>query len=86
VVRTEVNDDLVLETLAQLRLSGLRAIPIGDSFSLIPDAHIWIDRSLYMVRPLTQRSWTVRQALRDAEHIVRTVQARAAPVKLGVPA
>ena len=84
VVDTRVNDDLVLQTLAQLRVSGLRAIPIGDSLSLVPDAHIWIDRSLYLVRPLTQRSWTVRQALRDAEHIVRTIQSRTAPGKRGV--
>lgn len=84
VVDTRVNDDLVLQTLARLRVSGLRAIPTGDSLTLVPDAQLWIDRSLYLVRPLTQRSWTVRQALRDAEHIVRTVQSRAAPGKLRV--
>lgn len=86
VVDTKVNDDLVLQTLAQLRASGLRVIPSGDSLTLVPDAHLWIDGSLYLVRPLTQRSWTVRQALRDAEHIVRTVQSRAAPRTLKVPA
>jgi hypothetical protein len=86
VVNTTVNDDLVVETLVQLRNVGLRAIPSGDSLTLIPDAHVWIDGSLYLVRPLTQRSWTVRQALRDAEHIVRTVQSRLAPGKLSVPA
>jgi hypothetical protein len=86
VVNTEVNDDLVLQTLGQLRASGLRAIPTGDSLTLVPDAHVWIDSSLYLVRPLTQRSWTVRQALRDAEYIVRTVQSRAAPRTLKVPA
>lgn len=86
VVDTKVNDDLVLQTLGQLRTSGLRAIPSGDSLTLVPDAHLWIDGSLYLVRPLTQRSWTVRQALRDAEHIVRTVQSRAAPRTQKVPA
>lgn len=85
-VDTKVNDNLVLETLAQLRASGLRAIPTGDSLTLVPDAHLWIDGSLYLVRPLTQRSWTVRQALRDAEHIVRTVQKGAAPKTHKVPA
>ena len=80
-VSTEVSDDLVLTTLSRLRNAGLRAIPSGEALSLVPDAHLWIEGSLYLVRPLTQRSWTVRQALRDAEHIVRTVQARAASAK-----
>jgi hypothetical protein len=86
LVDTQVNDEIVLQTLTQLRVSGLRAIPTGDSLTLVPDAHLWIDRSLYLVRPLAQRNWTVRQALRDAEHIVRTVQSRGAPARLGVTA
>lgn len=75
-VETNVSDQLVLETLAQLRDAGLRAIPAGDLLTLVPDAHLWIDGAYYLVRPLTQRSWTVRQAMRDAEHIVRSVQSR----------
>jgi hypothetical protein len=81
LVDTNVSDDLVLTTLAQLRQAGLRAIPSGDALTLVPDAHLWIEGSLYLVRPLTRRSWTIRQALRDAEHIVRSVQARAASAK-----
>ena len=84
VVDTEVSDDLVLETLAQLRADGLRAIPSGGFLTLIPDAHLWIDGTLYLVRPLTQRSWTIRQAMRDAEQIVRRVQARASREKIQV--
>lgn len=80
-IATEISDDLVLTTLAQLRSAGLRAIPSGEALTLVPDAHLWIEGSLYLVRPLTRRSWTIRQALRDAEHIVRTVQARAAAAK-----
>ena len=76
-VETALNDELVLETLATLREAGLRAIGHGDYLTLVPDTHLWIDGALYLVRPLTQRSWTVRQALRDAEHLVRTVQTRA---------
>lgn len=85
-VAAAVNDELVIETLAVLRKFGLRAIPSGDYLILVPDAHVWIDGSLYLVRPLTRRSWTVRQALRDAEHIVRTVQSRAYSEKFAVPA
>jgi hypothetical protein len=40
----------------------------------VPDVHLWIDESLYLVRPLARRNWTRRQAHRDAEHIVRSVQ------------
>ena len=85
-VAATINDELVIETLAALRKSGLRTIPSGNHLNLVPDAHLWIDGSLYLVRSLTQRSWTVRQALRDAEHIVRTVQSRAAAAKAGAPA
>jgi hypothetical protein len=84
LVETRVNDDLVLQTLAQLRAFGLRTIPSGDSLTLVPDAHVWIDHSLYLVRPLTQRSWTIRQALRDAEKVVRTVQSGTASGRLRV--
>lgn len=84
--KAATDDELVIETLASLRKSGLRTIPSGDHLTLVPDAHLWIDGSLYLARPLTHRSWTVRQALRDAEHIVRTVQSRAGSEKLAVPA
>lgn len=75
-VSTRVNDELVLATLAELRNVGLRTIPSGDFLALVPDVHLWIDGVLYLVRPLTLRNWTIRQALRDAEHIVRSVQKR----------
>lgn len=77
-VSTKINDELVLATLAELRHAGLRVIPSGDFLSLVPDVHLWIDGVLYLVRPLTRRNWTLRQALRDAEHIVRSVQKRQA--------
>lgn len=76
IVETSLGDNLVLATLAQLRDAGLRTISSGDSLTLVPDARIWVDGALYLVRLLTQRSWTVRQALRDAEQIVRVVQGR----------
>jgi hypothetical protein len=81
VVDTQVSDELVLQTLAELREAGLRAVPSGDFLTLIPDSHLWIDGALYLVRPLTRRSWTIRQAMRDAEQIVRGVQARASREK-----
>jgi len=85
-VAAAINDELVIETLAALRKAGLRTIPSGDYLTLVPDAHLWIEGSLYLVRPLMQRSWTIRQAMRDAEHIVRTVQSRAGLDNRAVPA
>lgn len=83
-VDTEINDDLVIETLKLLRDAGLNAIPSGNSLMLVPDAHLWIDGWLYLVRPLVIRNWTFRQALRDAEHIMRTVQSQATHIMEGV--
>lgn len=81
-----VSDFLVVETLAELREHGLRVIPTGESISLVPDVHIWVAGALYLVRPLTRRSWTVRQALRDAETIVRSVQFSSTQSRDAVPA
>ena len=69
-----IDDDIVHQTLEQLHDAGLHRIQSGPSLSLVPDTHLWLDGSLYLVRPATKRSWTIRQALRDAEHIVRIVQ------------
>lgn len=80
-VDATINDQLVLATLAELRSAGLRTIPAGAALTLVPDAHIWVDGALYLVRSLARRNWTVRQALRDAEHIVRSVQSRAGKAK-----
>lgn len=81
-----MNNLLVIETLNRLREHGLRVVPAGDSISLVPDVNIWLGGALYLVRPLTRRSWTVRQALRDAETIVRSVQFSAKPSRDAVPA
>jgi len=71
-----INDEAVHETLLELRRLGLTVIPSGDALQLVPDAHIWTNGALYFVRSLARRNWTIRQALRDAEHIVRAVQSR----------
>jgi hypothetical protein len=71
-----IDDQIVQKTLLELRKLGLTIIPSGDALQLVPDASIWTNGALYLVRPLTQRNWTFRQALRDAEHIVRGVQSR----------
>lgn len=85
-VSATVSDELVIETLAQLRKVGLRVVASGEFLALVPDIHLWINGALYLVRPLSRKSWTVRQAMRDAEHIVRTVQSRQAGGETAVPA
>ena len=77
---TKIDNEIIQATLAELRLSGLAAIPLGDALHLVPDIYVWTDEALYLVRPLTGRLWTRRQALRDAEHIVRAVQNRQGPL------
>lgn len=74
MIYSRTDDSLVQETLARLRQLGLTIIPSGDVLRLIPDAFIWTNEALYIARLLTRRNWTRRQALRDAEHIVRNVQ------------
>ena len=71
-----IDDQVVRATLSELRQLGLKIIPSGDALQLIPDTHIWTNGALYIVRLLARRNWTLRQALRDAEHIVRMVQHR----------
>lgn len=75
--RSRIDDALVLATVAQLREAGLSVIPSGDAMQLVPDTQIWNGGDLYLVRPLARRAWTVRHALRDAEHMVRAVQREA---------
>jgi hypothetical protein len=75
----QIDDQLVETTLSELRRLGLTIIPSGAPLQLVPDAHIWTNGAVYLVRSLTRRSWSLRRALRDAEHIVRTVQSRREP-------
>ena len=70
----QIDDEIVLRTFKLLHDAGLNRIQSGPSFSLVPDTHIWLNGSIYLIRPATKRSWSIRQALRDAEHIVRLVQ------------
>lgn len=70
----EIKDGVARQTLDYLRKAGLHIITFGNPLSLVPDVHLWLDGTFYLVRPLNRRSWTVRQALRDAEFIVRQVQ------------
>ena len=72
----QIDNQIVQTTLSELRRLGLTIIPSGAALQLVPDAHIWTNGTVYLVRPLTRRSWTLRQAFRDAEHIVRMVQQR----------
>jgi hypothetical protein len=73
----QANDKLVRELLLQLRRVGLSVVSVGQALQLIPDVHVWISGELYLVRLMHKKSWTIRQALRDAEDVVRRVQRQA---------
>lgn len=70
----QASDDLVRELLSNLHQAGLSVVPVGQALQLVPDVHVWINGALYLVRLIHKKSWTIRQALRDAEEIVRRVQ------------
>ena len=75
-----IDDEFVRSTIGRLRRYGLTLVPLGDVLHFAPDVHVWTNEALYLVRPLMRRLWTRRQALRDAEHIVRAVQNRRGPL------
>lgn len=81
VAEMKIDNDAVQTTLSELRRLGLRVIPSGNALQLVPDVHIWANGAFYFIRPLAQRNWTARQALRDAEQVVRSVQSQQAPTK-----
>jgi len=84
--QARMNDAAVIETLAVLREAGLNVIASGAYMGLVPDIHIWVSGDLYLVRPLGRRNWTLRQALRDAERVVRDVQQRVQEPRERLPA
>lgn len=79
----KVDNELMLEMLARLREAGYSIIPSGETLNLVPDTHVWISGNLYLVRPIIRRSWTARQALRDAELVVRIVHSEVPAAVVG---
>ncbi len=75
---SETSDQVIQSILAELRSKGITVVPSGEALQLLPDSQLWLGDSLYLVRLLNRRSWSVRQALRDAEQIVHSVQRRSA--------
>jgi len=71
---SQISDRSVQRILAELRSKGITVVPSGEALQLLPDSQLWVGDSLYIVRLLNRRSWSVRQALRDAEGVVRSVQ------------
>lgn len=71
-----VDPELARAVVSELRLLGLSLVPGGNALQLVPDTYVWTGEAVFVVRPLTKRSWTIRQALRDAEYIVRAIQAK----------
>jgi hypothetical protein len=75
---SETSDRVIQSILGELRSKRITVVPSGEALQLLPDSQLWLGDSLYLVRLLNRRSWSVRQALRDAEQIVHSVQRRSA--------
>lgn len=74
-VATAIDDAAVRVTLTALHQMGLSTVAPVPTLQLVPDIQIWTNDAFYLARPLNRRSWTIRTALRDAEGLVRAVQA-----------
>ncbi len=68
------NDTMVLSLLHHLRTSGLDRVSPDSRLELMPDTFVWTKTALMIARSMIRRSWSIRQAIRDAEHIVSDVQ------------
>jgi hypothetical protein len=48
--------------------------PIAGNFQLMPDLRVFIDKSLYLVKPMQRRFWLRSAALSDADSIAEDLQ------------
>jgi hypothetical protein len=49
--------------------NGLKR-PLSQNFQLMPNLRLFIDKSLYLIKPKTMRYWMKSSALNDADDIV----------------
>ena len=70
----EQNDLAVVAVVAQLQAEGFIDTALGESFTSLAGNFVWTDDSLYIIKPLMQRFWLKRCALKDASRIVGDVQ------------
>jgi hypothetical protein len=48
--------------------------PIAGNFQLMPDLRLYIDKDLYLVKPMQRRFWLRSTALADADAIAEDLQ------------
>lgn len=77
IVSTSIDDALTVEALKALRRERLSEQDDSSGVRWVLDQRVWTPRGLYLAKALTRHAWLVRTAQRDAEAIVRDVQARA---------
>ncbi len=68
----ERNDEAVGVALA--RLAGRMDVPLPGNFQLVPDFRLFIDKSLYLVKPLQRRFWLRSAAIADADAMAMELQ------------
>jgi type I restriction-modification system DNA methylase subunit len=68
----EHDDVLVSDTLAKV-MQHIRQ-PLDGNFLLMPDLRVFIDKRLYLVKPMQRRFWLRSTALSDADAIASDLQ------------
>jgi hypothetical protein len=76
--RPEVADQAVAKLVRTLQTSELLPVQLRENLYLAADVVVRHGDSLYLIKPMARRMWLQAQAFRDAERIVRYVQAQAA--------
>lgn len=74
------DNQAVKKVLDELRNRQLLPMSVTEDMYFSPDAIIWTDRSLYLIRPLIRRFWLRHTAVRDARSIVLSIH-EASPKK-----
>jgi hypothetical protein len=69
---TEENDVLVSEALARI-MQHIHQ-PVAGNFQLMPDLRVFIEKNLYLVKPMQRRFWLRSTALADADAIAADLQ------------
>lgn len=64
------SDAAIGEAMRVLHSHGLLPVSLGEQVFFAPDTLIWLDDTLYLIKPMIRRYWLQRAAIRDARQIV----------------
>ena len=64
------SDAAIGETMRTLYRHDLLPVSLGNQVYFAPDTLIWLDDTLYLIKPMIRRYWLRRTAIHDARQIV----------------